>query len=191
MSFERKPSKPSLVRHKIGAQSSPPAIVLIYSRSDKPEKMRKRVMPLRGLKAFADGQAIAKLMQEAHKEFLDPAHVSVEQLAGLCEKLRCGQAGGAKSAAAPPPPVAPLSRSSSREVECDLPSPSSASGRSSNTSPFGNRWHLCLTPHCQASLSSWTAPQHRYMPEILLPAVRAKLVDLRQRTKVATVRLEV
>ena len=127
MSFERKPSKPSLVRHKIGAQSSPPAIVLIYSRSDKPEKMRKRVMPLRGLKAFADGEAIAKLMQEAHKEFLDPAHVSVEQLAGLCEKLRCGQAGGAKSAAAPPPPVAPLSRELLREVECDLPSPSSAS----------------------------------------------------------------
>ena len=129
MSFERKPSKPSLVRHKIGAQSSPPAIVLIYSRSDKPEKMRKRVMPLRGLKAFADGQAIAKLMQEAHKEFLDPAHVSVEQLAGLCEKLRCGAAqkpGGAKSAAAPPP-VAPLSRELLREVECDLPSPSSAS----------------------------------------------------------------
>ena len=127
MSFERKPSKPALVRHKIGAQSSPPAIVLIYSRSDKPEKMRKRVMPLRGLKAFADGEAIAKLMQEAHKEFLDPAHVSVEQLAGLCEKLRCGQAGGAKSAAAPPPPVAPLSRELLREVECDLPSPSSAS----------------------------------------------------------------
>ena len=130
MSFERKPSKPALVRHKIGAQSSPPAIVLIYSRSDKPEKMRKRVMPLRGLKAFADGEAIAKLMQEAHKEFLDPAHVSVEQLAGLCEKLRCGAAqkpGGAKSAAAPPPPVAPLSRELLREVECDLPSPSSAS----------------------------------------------------------------
>ena len=127
MSFESKPSKPALVRHKIGAQSSPPAIVLIYSRSDKPEKMRKRVMPLRGLKAFADGEAIAKLMQEAHKEFLDPAHVSVEQLAGLCEKLRCGQAGGAKSAAAPPPPVAPLSRELLREVECDLPSPSSAS----------------------------------------------------------------
>ena len=130
MSFERKPSKPSLVRHKIGTQSSPPAIVLIYSRSDKPEKMRKRVMPLRGLKAFADGQAIAKLMQEAHKEFLDPAHVSVEQLVGLCEKLRCGAAqkpGGAKSAAAPPPPVAPLSRELLREVECDLPSPSSAS----------------------------------------------------------------
>ena len=115
MSFEQKPSKPSLVRHKIGAQSSPPAIVLIYSRSDKPEKMRKRVMPLRGLKAFADGEAIAKLMQEAHKEFLDPAHVSVEQLAGLCEKLRCGQAGGAESAAAPPPPVAPLSRELQRE----------------------------------------------------------------------------
>ena len=124
MSFESKPSKPSLVRHKIGAQSSPPAIVLIYSRSDKPEKMRKRVMPLRGLKAFTDGQAIAKLMQEAHKEFLDPAHVSVEQLAGLCEKLRCGAAVGAK---AQPPPVAPLSRELLREVECDLPSPSSAS----------------------------------------------------------------
>ena len=102
MSFESKPSKPSLVRHKIGAQSSPPAIVLIYSRSDKPEKMRKRVMPLRGLKAFADGEAIAKLMQEAHKEFLDPAHVSVEQLVGLCEKLRCGAAQKRRSGAHSP-----------------------------------------------------------------------------------------
>ena len=125
MAFES--TKATLLRHKVGAQRSPAAaIVLVYSRSDRPDKMRKRVMPLRGLKAFADGQAIAKLMQEAHKEFLDPAHVSVEQLAGLCEKLRCGQAGGAKSAAAPPP-VAPLSRELLREVECDLPSPSSAS----------------------------------------------------------------
>ena len=126
MSFERKPSKPALVRHKIGAQSSPPAIVLIYSRSDKPEKMRKRVMPLRGLKAFADGEAIAKLMQEGHKEFLDPAHVSVEQLAGLCEKLRCGAAQKPAKSAAAPPPVAPLSRELLREVECDLPSPSAS-----------------------------------------------------------------
>ena len=87
MAFES--TKATLLRHKVGAQRSPAAaIVLVYSRSDRPDKMRKRVMPLRGLRTLEDPAAIARLMIEAHAEFLDPAHVSFEQITGLCAKLQ-------------------------------------------------------------------------------------------------------
>ena len=55
-----------ITRHKIGTQSSPPAVVLLYENE---KGLRKRVMPLRGLETLGS-KASAKLLTEAHKEWL-------------------------------------------------------------------------------------------------------------------------
>ena len=91
---------------RIGAQRDPPALVLIYKQDGS--KLRKRVMPLRGLITLEPGAATRKMV-EAHRPFLDLDRISSTQLTEIVTTLVTDAAAlptappPAPSAARPPP----------------------------------------------------------------------------------------
>ncbi|KAL1519127.1 hypothetical protein AB1Y20_003390 [Prymnesium parvum] len=113
----------AITRHRIGVQRSPPALVLFYSREGR-EGLRKRVMPVRSLDELGV-HACAKLLVEAHREYLDEKAVDFEQVKALCEQLASSKPSSSSSS----PPTrseavaeAPraLDRSLLRQMEVDF-----------------------------------------------------------------------
>jgi len=116
-----------ITRHKIGLQHTPPALVLYYSRDGNQGSLRKRVMPVRSVEELG-AKASAKLLVEAHAEYLDSRYVEFAQILGLCEKLAAmppaappsSQPGKSTSSAKPSSTPKALDRGLLREMELDF-----------------------------------------------------------------------
>jgi hypothetical protein len=106
-------ASPHIEPVRIGAQRDPPALVLIYKQDGS--KLRKRVMPLRGLITLEPGAATRKMV-EAHRPFLDLDRISSTQLTEIVTSLVTD------AAALPtaPPPAPSAARSPANEAAMPL-----------------------------------------------------------------------
>ena len=71
---------------RIGTRTSPPALILIYTRGKRSQDLRKRMMPLRSLGELGP-EAAARKMIEAHGEYLNTSKIAFEQIAKLVASL--------------------------------------------------------------------------------------------------------